>query len=176
MGVGLTGLVALAAVLGFVLEPLAGLVGGELPKELLILLIGIAVALGGLALGWFVSADSLLGPVRAYAEKGFRIGGGFDQFVARPALAVASVADAFDGNIHRGVLGVGRLGISVARASRITDEKGIDGLIFALVRGTRDLGRRARRLQTGLVHKELLLAVTGGVLILALLAVRTLVF
>ena len=176
MGVGLAGLVALAVVLGFALEPIARLIGGEPPKNLLTVVIGTVVAFGGLALGWSVSADSLLGPVRVYAEKGFRIGGGFDQFVARPALAVASVADTFDGGIHRGVLGVGRLGISVARASRITDEKGIDGLIFALVRGTQDLGRRARRLHTGLVHKELLLAVTGGVLILAFLAVRTLVF
>jgi NADH-quinone oxidoreductase subunit L len=73
------------------------------------------------------------------------------------------------------VLGVGRAGLAVAQASRLTDEKGIDGLIFTLVRGTRDLGRRARRLQTGLVHKELLLAVTGGALILTLLAIGILV-
>lgn len=175
MGAGLAGLVTLAVVLGFALEPLAGLVGGDLPKDLLTVILGTAVAISGLALGWFVPADSLLGPVRASAEKGFRIGGGFKQFVARPALAVARVTDAFDGGIHRGVLTVGHAGLAVARASRITDEKGIDGLIFALVRGTRDLGRRARRLQTGLVHKELLLAVTGGVLILTFLAVRTLV-
>ncbi|MGB3632763.1 MAG: proton-conducting transporter membrane subunit [Rubrobacteraceae bacterium] len=176
MGAGLAGLVALAAVLGFALEPLAGLIGDELPKGLLIVVVGIAVALGGLALGWFVPADSLLGPLRAYAEKGFRIGGGFEQLVARPALAVARAADTFDDSIHRGVLGVGRAGLAVAQASRFTDEKGIDGLIFALVRGVRDLGLRARRLQTGLVHKELLLAVAGGVLILTFVAVGTLVF
>ncbi len=175
MGAGMSGLVALAIILGFALEPLAGLVGGGLPRDLLTVVLGAAVAISGLALGWFVPADSLLGPVRASAEKGFRIGGGFEQFVARPALAVARVTDAFDGGIHRGVLTVGHAGLAVARASRITDEKGIDGLIFALVRGTRNLGRRARRLQTGLVHKELLLAVTGGVLILTFLAVRTLV-
>ena len=175
MGAGLAGLVGLAAVLGFVLEPLAGLLGGELPKDLLIVVVGIAVALVGLALGWFVPADSLLGPARASAENGFRIGGGFKHLVARPALAVARATDTFDGGIHRGVLGVGHAGLAVARASRFTDEKGIDGLIFALVRGTRDLGRRARRLQTGLVHKELLLAVTGGVLILAFVAIGILV-
>ena len=175
MGAGLAGLVGLAAVLGFVLGPLARLVGGELPNDLLTVVIGTAVALGGLALGWFVSADGLLGPLRASAAQGFRIGGGFDQLVARPALAVARATDSFDGGIHRGVIGVGRAGIAVAQASRLTDEKGIDGLIFALVRGTRDLGRRARRLQTGLVHKELLLAVTGGALILALLAIGILV-
>ena len=175
MGVGLFVLVVLAAGVGFGLEPLARLVGEEVPKDLPTKVIGTAVALGGLALGWFVSADRLLGPVRAYAEKGFRIGGGFEQFVARPALVVAHATDTFDDGIHRSVLGIGRLGLSVAHVSRITDEKGIDGLIFALVRGTRNLGRRVRRLQTGLVHKELLLAVTGGVLILALVAIGLLV-
>ena len=175
MGAGLAGLVMLAAGLGFALEPLAHLIGSELPKDLLTVAIGTAVALGGLALGWFVPADSLLGPLRGPAKKGFRIGGGFEQFVARPAIAVARATDTLDGGIHRGVLGVGSMGLALARASRLTDEQGIDGLIFALVRGTRDLGRRARRLQTGLVHKELLLAVTGGGLLLAFVAVGTLV-
>ena len=175
MGAGLAGLVALASVLGFVLEPLAGLVGSELPKDLLIVAVGIVVTLVGLALGWFVPANTLLGPVRASAENGFRVGGGFKHLVARPALTIASAADTFENGIHRGVLGVGHAGLAVARASRLTDEKGIDGLIFALVRGIRNLGRRARRLQTGLVHKELLLAVTGGALILALLAIGILV-
>lgn len=175
MGVGIFGLVALAVGLGFALEPLAKLVGDELPKDTLTMILGAAVALSGLALGWFVSAGRMLGPARAPAAKGFRIGGGFEQFVAQPALAVARATDAFDDGIHRGVLGVGRAGLAVAQASRLTDEKGIDGIIFALVRGTRDLGRRARRLQTGLVHKELLLAVTGGVVILAFVAVGTLV-
>ncbi len=176
MATGMAGLVALAAGLGFVLGSLAGLVGGGLPKDLLTVVIGTAAAFGGLALGWFVPADSLLGPVRAPAAEGFRIGGGFGRLVAQPALAVARATDAFDNVIHRGVLGVGRAGLAVARASKLTDEKGIDGLIFALVRGTRGLGRRARRLQTGLVHKELLLAVTGGALILAFVVVGTLVF
>ena len=101
MGTGLAGLVALAVSLGFTLEPLARLVGGEIPKHLLTGVIGIVLALGGLALGWFVSADSLLGPVRESAAKGFRIGGGFEQFVARPARAVARATDALDGGVHR---------------------------------------------------------------------------
>ncbi|HZY64288.1 MAG: NADH-quinone oxidoreductase subunit L [Actinomycetota bacterium] len=175
MGAGLVGLVVLAAGVGFTLEPLAHLVGGEIPKHTLTMVVGTVIALGGLALGWFVPAGSLLGPLRGPAEKGFRVGGGFKQFVARPALAVAQATDSFDDGIHRGVLGVGGLGLALARASRLTDEKGIDGLIFALVRGIRNLGRRARRLQTGLVHKELLLAVSGSALVLAFLTIGILV-
>ena len=138
--------------------------------------VGTAVALGGLALGWFVPANRLLGPARVHARRGFRVGGGFDGLVGRPALAVARAAGTLDGRIHGGVvLGAGRLGMAVARASRLADERGIDGIIAALVRGTRDLGRRARRLQTGLVHRELLLAVCGAALLLALLAAGVLV-
>ncbi|MGF1472686.1 MAG: NADH-quinone oxidoreductase subunit L, partial [Rubrobacteraceae bacterium] len=175
MGSGLAGLVALAVVLGFALTPLAHLVGGQIPGDTTTMVLGTALALGGLALGWFVPAGSLLGPLRAPGEKGFRIGGGFRQFVAQPALAAANALNALDDGIHRGVLGVGRAGLALAEASRLVDEQGIDRFIFALVRGTRDLGRRARRLQTGLVHKELLLAVTGCGVILAFIAFGTLV-
>jgi NADH-quinone oxidoreductase subunit L len=112
----------------------------------------------------------LLGPLRGPAERGFRLDGGFYGFVARPALAVARGADALDGGIHAGVLGAGRLALVVAGAARHFDEGGIDGLIAALVGGTRSLGARARTLQSGLVHKELVLAVVGGAVIFVFLA------
>jgi NADH-quinone oxidoreductase subunit L len=150
MGAGLVALVALAAGVGFGLEPLARLVGGEIPKHTITMVLGTAVALGGLALGWFVPAGSLLGPARGPAEKGFRVGGGFKQFVARPALAVAY-------------------------ATRMADERGIDGFIFALARSMRGLGSRLRRLQSGLIHKELLFAVVGAAVILVYLAVGVIV-
>jgi NADH-quinone oxidoreductase subunit L len=91
--------------------------------------------------------------------------------VARPGLAVARGADALDNGIHAGVLGTGLLGLALAGAALRFDERGIDGLIAALVGGTRSLGARARTLQSGLVHKELLLAVVGGAVIFVLLTV-----
>ena len=171
MGAGMAALVALAATLGFVLGPLAGLLGEEIPKDLVTAGVGILLALVGLPLGWFVPARRLLGPLRAPAERGFRFGGGFDRLVARPAMAAARVLDAFDQGIHAVVLGVGRASLALAGATRIADERGIDGLISALVRGTRTLGGRARELQSGLVHKELLLAAAGGAVMLAFLAI-----
>ncbi len=171
MGAGLAGLVALAASLGIALPPLARLLGAELPEGLLVGVLGLSAGVAGLALGWLVPAGRLLGPLRAPAEVGFRMGGGFDGLVARPALALARAASAFDRGIHAGVLGVGRLGLALAGAARLADERGIDGLIAALVRGARGLGGRARTLQSGLVHKELLLAVVGGALIFVLLAI-----
>ncbi|MBA3472025.1 MAG: NADH-quinone oxidoreductase subunit L, partial [Rubrobacter sp.] len=197
MGAGFAVLVVLAAVLGLALPSVADLLGAELPEEaLLVAALGLVAALAGLALGWALPASRLLGPLYEAANRGFRVGGGFDGLVARPALAlaraldaidrsihagvlavgglglaVARAADAMSNGIHAGVLGIGRLGLGLASVARLTDERGIDGLIVALVRGTRRLGNRARTLQTGLVHKELLLSAVGGALVFALLIV-----
>lgn len=191
MGAGLAALATLAATLGLALPPVAQLLGAELPETaLLVAALGLVAALVGLALGWVFSAERLLGPLFGPAERGFRLGGGFDGLVARPAFALARALDTFDRGIHVGVLGAGAAALSVARAadlidrgihagvlavgpaavavadaSRATDERGIDGLIAALVRGTRDVGGRAREIQSGLVHRELLLAAVGGALV-----------
>ncbi len=170
MAAGLTTLVALTATLGAIEGPLARLVGEEVPKSTIPTILGLTLALLGLLAGWFVPAGKLLGPVRKAAETGFRVGGGFDGLVGRPALATARATDLLDRGIHSGVLGVGRAALAVAQASRFTDESVIDRFIDALVRETRRLGGRARKLQTGLVHKELMLAVAGTALILAVLA------
>ena len=174
MGTGLFGLAALAATLGFAVDPLARLIGEEVPKDLLTVVVAAAVALGGLVLGWLLPAGWLLGPLRGPAERGFRVAGGFYGLVARPALTLARTANGFDRVIHGGVLGVGRLGLTLARAFRVTDDRGIDKLIAALVRNTRQLGARARTLQTGLVHRELLIAIVGGALILVYVAIEAL--
>lgn len=176
MGAGLASLAVLAAALGLAVEPIVRLIGRELPGDLLVASFGLVTALGGLALGWFVPAGRMLGPLRETAARGFRIAGGFDGLVARPALAVARASDALERGLYAAVIGAGRLGLAVARATRLGDERGIDGLIFALVRGTRTLGGRARELQTGLIHRELLIAVAGGALILAFLVVGALRF
>ena len=89
--------------------------------------------------------------------------------VARPALAVAAAASRADDALHRGVMEVGRVSLALAVASRAADESGIDRAIAALVSGARDLGGRARRLQSGLIHRELALATLGGALILVAL-------
>ena len=170
MGAGLAALAVLAALLGLALPAVADLLGAGAPEETLgTAAIGLVAALAGLALGWALPASRLLGPLFGPAGGGFRVGGGFDGLVARPALALARTLDALDRGIHAGVLAVGSAALAVAKASRATDEKGIDRLIAGLVRGTRELGGRARELQTGLVHKELLLAALGGALVFALL-------
>jgi NADH-quinone oxidoreductase subunit L len=89
----------------------------------------------------------------------------------RPVLALARVSDRLDRYVHAMVVAVGRGGLVIAGATRLADERGIDGLIRVLVRGTRRLGSRARELQSGLVHRELLVAVVGSALVFVLLVI-----
>ncbi|QIN85399.1 NADH-quinone oxidoreductase subunit L (plasmid) [Rubrobacter tropicus] len=177
MGAGLAALAALAATLGVAIGPLGGLLGADLPgfgvSALLGLgsLAGLAAAVAGLLAGWLLPAGRMLGPLFAPARSGFRVAGGFDGLVARPALALARACSRLDGVVHAAVRAVGRGGLAVAYWTKLADERGIDGLIGALVRGTRNLGAHARGLQSGLVHRELLLAAAGGALAFVVLVI-----
>ncbi len=194
MGVGLAALAALAVTLGLALRPLGAMLAIEIPEGLGSSSAGLVAAFAGLAFGWSAWSDRFLGSAHAWAARGFRLGGGFVEFVVRPTLALARAVGVLDGRIDaavrrvgRGALAVagatgaterrdhatvealGRTALTLAARSRRTDERDIDGLIAGLVRGTRDLAGRVRRLQTGLIHRELALAVGGVVLLLALL-------
>jgi NADH-quinone oxidoreductase subunit L len=52
----------------------------------------------------------------------------------------------------------------------------MNGLIFSLVRGMIHLGSRARRLQSGLIHRELAITVVVTALIFATLLIPLLAF
>ena len=195
MGAPLTVLVALAAAFWLAMPFLDRMLEAHAPEGTAAVVLGLAGSAVGLAAGWLLPAERLLGPLAASARVGFRVDGGFDGLVARPALAVGQMLDRLDGAIHRGVLGVGRAALRVARAgdgvdagvhgavlatgraslalaaaSRRLDENGIDRLIADLVGAVRGLGTRARDLQTGLVHRELMLAGVGaGVILLVVL-------
>ena len=197
MGVGLGSLAALSIVLGLAVGSIGTLLGIEIPETTLALGLGMLAAVIGLAVGWLLAGGQLLGSAAGVALTGFRVGGGLDGLVVRPALALAEAANDLDRALHAAVLGVGRralglAGISrlsdtaitamvegvgaaalaVARISRLSDEVGIEAVIDRLVSGTRWLGAHARLLQSGLVHRELLVTAgaTALVLILVLLS------
>lgn len=193
MGAGLTGLVTLAATLGF--APLERLLGAELPHDgLAAPLLGLSAALAGLGLGWFVPAPRLLGGLLPHAQRGFAVAGGMDRLILRPALAaaaavarldgrlyalvlalarsalaVAAAGERLEGRIYESVLALARINLSLGAATRRGDEEAIDGMIFGFVRRTVEAGARARRLQSGFIHRELVLTVVGLALIAALL-------
>jgi NADH-quinone oxidoreductase subunit L len=194
MGTGLAVLAALAVTLGLALRPLGAMLALEIPEGVGSSVTGLVAAFAGLACGWSAWSDRFLGSARAWAARGFRLGDGFVEFVVRPALVLARAVGALECRIDAAVRGIGRGALAVAGAtstterrdhatvealgraalmlaarSRRTDERDIDGLIAGLVRGTRDIAGRVRRLQTGLIHREMALAVGGVVLLLALL-------
>ncbi|MDX5895156.1 NADH-quinone oxidoreductase subunit L [Rubrobacter radiotolerans] len=167
MGAALGVLALLSTTVGFMMNPLGNLLGTELPKGLFAAILGITFSVAGLALGWFVPAPNLLGSLREPALRGFGLDGGIHEVAVRPALAMARTLDRFDRRVHSTVNALARGAMVVANLTVRTDERGIDGFILALVDTTRDLGGSARRLQSGLVHRELVLAVVGGGIILA---------
>jgi NADH-quinone oxidoreductase subunit L len=194
MLVGLAGLSLLAAFLGPTLGPIARLVGQTLPANASAQLLGLGATALGLLAGWSGFADRLVAPIAIQAARGFRLGEGWIDVAVRPALALARAADRIDRTLYeaslsvanaglfmatgplahsdavieRAVLAVGSDGLLLARASRRFDEVGLDGLIRELVHAAQWLGARARRLQSGFVSRELVMATAGAALILAL--------
>jgi len=168
---GLAALALLAATLGVAVRPIGALLHVPILADPASLVVDLAAAVTGLLIGWLFPLARLFGPARTWVATGFRVRGGFDGLVARPALALAVLADGSDRAIHRAVRGTGRSCLGLARAARVVDERGIDGMIHALVSRTRDLGARARLLQTGLVSRELVFTMGGVVLIAAVVLV-----
>jgi len=172
MGAGLAVLVILAAILGFTFTTIETLLNNHLDESTLAQILGLSAALSGLALGWFIPAKRLLGPLRPWAQQSFAITGGFDVWLVKPAFAIARSCEQVERGLYATVLAIGRLGLRLGLAARFSDERGIDGLIFSLVNNTIELGNRARTLQSGLIHREMAITVVGTAFILvsALLA------
>jgi NADH-quinone oxidoreductase subunit L len=171
MGAGMGVLVALAVTLGAGFPALEERLGAEISTSAVAVALGLGAALTGLLLGWLVSGDRLLGPLKGWAQNGFAIAGGMDTLVLRPALALARGCNAVETGLYNLVLAVGRAAMGIGRGTRISDEAGIDGTIFAFVRATVTTGTLARRLQSGLIHRELALSiVAAGVIAAALFA------
>ncbi len=169
MAAGLAGLVTLAVTLGAAFPAIETTLELPLPATTLAPILGLGAALSGLALGWFIPMPRLLGPLMPWAQRGFAIAGGFDNLMIRPAFAIARGCEWLERRLYNGVLAVGRFGLTLGRAVRRSDDHGIDGLIFALVRGTIDLGSRARALQSGLIHREMAITALATALIFSVL-------
>jgi NADH-quinone oxidoreductase subunit L len=198
MRAGIAVLALMAAVLGVLAGPLEELLGTELPESMSAVTFGIVATLLGLAAGWLLSPEQLLGGLRPVAQCGFRIAGGISGVSVKPALRLSRLTDWLGNRLHDVVALVGRRSLAAAtlvsrtdellhliveRAATATlavagkvragDQEGIEVLIAVLARRTRELGRSARLLQSGLVHRELALTVGGvaGLLLVMVLVV-----
>lgn len=201
MGTGLAALVSLAVVLGLAFAPIEEFLANRLPGRMAAQIAGLVAALTGLALGWFVSGQRVPEPLRNWAQRDFIIAGGMNAWVVRPALAVAQACEQLEGRLYKAVLAaarpawsiaricnqlenglyravsaLGRLNCDIGRGVRRSDESGIDGLIFGLVRGSLALSAQIRILQSGLIHRELALSALGTAIILTALMAGLLSF
>ena len=166
MATGMGVLAVLTATLGFGFKPLEVILGDYPPEPAWIVpAMGLAVGLSGLALGWFLAPARLLGPLLGPASRGFEFAGGMQALVARPALALAAACEWVEQRLLATVLAVGRMNLSIGDRTRRTDRDTIDAAIFGLVARTIATGARARRLQSGLIHRELALTVFGIALV-----------
>jgi len=196
MAAGMGVLVALAAAVGLGFAPLEHLLEAEMAEAgLIVPVLGLVAGIGGLALGWFIAPARLLGPLAASAQNGFVVAGGMDGLILRPALMIAAACEAFEQRLLaaqigliRGVglgiarvvdrgdvalvalsLWIGRQSLQLGRGARSTDTNTIDAAIFGLVRRTIAAGARARRLQSGFIHRELALTFAGIALVIGVL-------
>jgi NADH-quinone oxidoreductase subunit L len=196
MAAGMGVLVALAAGLGLGVAPLEHLLDAEMAEAgVIVPALGLSAGMGGLALGWFIAPARLLGPLAGAARNGFSFAGGMDGLILRPALSIAAACDGFEQRLLavqigliRGLgLGTGRLvnraddalyalslwigrqSLHLGTGARSTDTNAIDAAIFGLVRRTIAAGARARRLQSGLIHREMALTFVGIALVIGVL-------
>ncbi len=176
MGSGMAVLVTLAVMLGAAFPDIARGLHATLPESTLAQGLGLGFALSGLAVGWLVPVPRLLGPLLPLARQGFAVAGGFDTWMIRPARAIAQGCEQLERNLYNGVLAVGGYALGIGRAVRHSDDRGIDGLVFALARATVNLGHRARALQTGLIHREMAITVLATALISVVLLIALTVY
>lgn len=148
-------LAAIAAGLGvFALPPVAGAVQGLLgsgaeprPGALELLASGI-LALAVVALVVWRGAPRL-----RWAEGWLGLEPLAHAALVRPTLRLAGALSRFDDGLDAVVTGVAHAGLWAARAASTFDLHNVDGAVRGLARGARDLGRLARRPQTGQLHQ-----------------------
>lgn len=176
MGAGMAVLVTLAIVLAAAFPFIESLLPDRLPENAVAPVLGLGAALSGLMLGWFLPMQRLLGPLLPWAQRGFAVAGGFDTWLVRPAFAIARGCERLERGLYYAVLAVGRFCLDTGQIVRRGDDRGIDGLIFSLVRRTVELGHRARTLQSGLIHREMAISVLVTTLIVVSLVVASQIY
>ncbi len=170
-----------------------------LPAHAAMKLAGLALLAVGLGAGWFIRRAVVPQRWIEWARDHFRLGGGFASLAGRPVLALARTAAVGDDAGLRAVDGVGKSLIQLARGSRALD-RAVGGMVGRVGHGSLQLarlartrteagladlhriaasschraGRTARRWQSGLLHRELLLS--AGVTLAGLVLVLLLAF
>ncbi|WP_347160332.1 NADH-quinone oxidoreductase subunit 5 family protein [Pontibacter chitinilyticus] len=193
MQLGLVALVVVVAFGGIFLERVALFAGYEIPTAGIAKIGGLAAALAGLAVGWYIRSARVFGGATGFLQKNYPVLGGYSALVAAPAMQVAYWCAAFDRQLHAFVLKAGAAAnvfsqlaktidsafrdvtwitgtesLSLGRYLRRLDDEGLEAGVSGVAASVKKLGKQARQLQSGLVHRELLWSVAGVAVLLLL--------
>ncbi|WP_395085854.1 NADH-quinone oxidoreductase subunit L [Gracilimonas sp.] len=189
MHTGLLTLAAATAVGGLFLDPLVEEAGFSIPKGTLAMISGLVAAASGLPIGWFAPAPAFKKRIWMFFRDNYPVAGGYNRVVVQPMLALAKGFNAIETSLLQAVFvigtaflaiarwlsegidratayvidSIGAFNLNIARMSSFTDDKGIVEGIAGLVDSVQRLGHYGRKMQSGLVHRELAWSVYGMV-------------
>ena len=179
---------------GFFLEPLVNSAGYTISSDTISIVAGITAAIAGLSVGWFLKENWFEGKSWSVVRDNYSIAGGYQKLIAEPVLKLADVfytidllllsftqqAGAFflhvahsarktDNIVYRIMNAVGETGLQLSNVSRTMEEKGVEAGVYGISSSIKESGRLSRKLQTGLVHKELVITVAGLLVLIFIL-------
>ena len=186
MRTGMALLVAVVLAGGFFLKPAVKFIHLEMPHATAAIVAGIAAAVLGLATGWLFLSRNFKSKMAAFIRNNYSIAGGYEQLVVVPVLKLAQLCArvetgidaavqlagsffyALSKNIYRldkiveyFVQLVGGLNLQIARFTRLSDDSGIHRAVQFISQGIKELGVESRKLQNGLIHREMLWTIIG---------------
>jgi len=195
MQLGLLTLVS-AVVAGWLfLDPLVEVAGFSVPKDNIAMISGLVVASIGLVAGWFATTPIIKNRVWMFFRDNYPVAGGYTNVIVQPVQMLANGANQIETRLLQSVftigtvfLAVGRwladvpdratayvidwigaFNLKIARLSGFTDDKGIVEGIARLVDSVQRIGYYGRKIQSGLVHRELAWSVYGMVFALIII-------
>ncbi len=182
---GLFGLLALIVAGGFFLKPMVSFAGYALPSDNTSTIAGILVAVAGLASGWLLPESWFAGRVWNTIRDNYSFAGGYQKLIAEPVLQlarfvykidllllsliqqagyfflrIARFARTADSSLNEWMIAMGKAGLQVSSVSKTIDES-VEAGVYGISKSVKESGQLSRKLQTGLVHQELVITVAG---------------
>ncbi len=171
---------------GFILKPVVKFMHLKMPHSTTAIITGLIVAVAGLLTGWLVFNKAFKGKWAEFIRDNYQVAGGYHNLVVLPVMKLSEAAfklekvirkivfiigDFFyslsktifklDEYILQLIKGIGNSNLRLSRLSRVFDESGIEETVIALADFIRGSGRQGRKLQSGMVHREMMWSMIG---------------
>lgn len=196
-GMGLLILLVLAG--GLILQLVIQRMDFELPHSTAAIISGLVVALAGLGIGWFLMPDHFRSKTTTFIRGHYSLAGGYRALIVKPVLQLAYYFNRFEKGIDYIIMGTGSLFFNISKTShrldnfldklvslvgtvnlgagrlaRWLDDQGLEKSLYQLTVSVRQMGQQGRRLQSGLVHQEMMWSVVGFISFLVILIISIL--